>query len=62
VKNNNADVRNFHLGFTSKTPTINKQLQLHYRTFLRIMAVYKYKSMITTTVTMRNLEIASEKY
>jgi hypothetical protein len=35
AKNTNADVRNFHLGFTGKTPTINKQLELHYKTFLQ---------------------------
>ena len=58
----NADVRNFHLGFTGKTPTINKQLELHYRTFLLITAVDKYKSIITTTVTVRNLEIVSDKF
>jgi hypothetical protein len=61
-KNINADVRNFHLGFTGKTPTINKQLELHYRTFLRIMAVNKYKYIITTTVTVRNLETVSDKF
>jgi len=55
-------VRNFHLGFTGKTPTINKHLELHYKTSLRIVAVYKYKSIITTTVTVRNLEIVSDKF
>lgn len=62
AKNINADVRDFHLGFTGKTPTINKQLELYYKTSLRIMAVHKYQSIITTTVTVRNLEIASDKF
>jgi hypothetical protein len=47
-KNINANVRKIHLGFIGTTPTINT-LELHYRTFLQTMAIYKHKSIITTT-------------